>query len=77
MRELTLDEWLGLEFGDEIRCPHCKTVYEDEEYDCTTYHGESNPHDATCGACEKDFLVQEQVTRQWATFKPPKKANVS
>jgi hypothetical protein len=69
--ELTIDEWLALEFRDEIRCPHCDAAYPDEDHYMTSYWGEDGPQDAICDSCEKDFLVQEQVTRRWATFKPP------
>lgn len=54
----------------QIRCPHCQSVFNDEEYDHVTYHGSSDSgmKTATCHSCEKDFAVREMVERTYETF---------
>ena len=50
---------------DEIKCPHCRAVYEDEGA-CVSYQGEI--YEARCGDCGIDFKVKEIVSRTYETF---------
>lgn len=58
----------------EIRCPFCGEVYDDtDDCRCVSYHGEDDPVEVKClnEACEKPFLVTENVHRTYATMPIP------
>lgn len=58
----------------EIRCPFCDEVYDDtDDYRCVSYHGDGDPFEVEClnEACEKPFLVTENVRRTYETMPIP------
>jgi hypothetical protein len=59
-----------LERDQEIHCPFCDALDRDEDRDCVSYWGEGKRYRRVCSACDRDFIVVENVTRTYATEKP-------
>ena len=69
---IDLGEWIAAWRREaEIHCPHCDTLYVDEDYQCVTMCGERDGGDPVveCGKCERDFVVIESVRRTYETRK--------
>ena len=50
------------------KCPNCGEMVSVDLCDCqdlVTYWGEDPPEELTCEHCERNFKVQENVTRWW------------
>lgn len=52
----------------EIICPYCKTEQsQDEKYGHISYHGEDSKRKIQCEECDKEFWVEEFVSRTFET----------
>jgi transposase-like protein len=51
------------EYEDEILCPYCGEVYEDDEYQFY----EEGEHEVECYHCEKTFNLNTHVTYSYST----------
>ena len=52
-----------------IQCPYCGHCHTEPEawHDVVTYWGEEGPQEFECESCERDFTVEESVTRTWTS----------
>jgi hypothetical protein len=55
---------------NKVTCPYCEHLQDDEVYEyVVTYWGEDPPVVVTCDHCDKEFLVNEHVTRAFECTK--------
>lgn len=56
-----------------MKCPHCGSPYCDEDYDCVSYWGDDSPYEVECSNCDKPFVVEETVMRNYEVRKSNEK----
>ncbi len=63
-----IDARLQIDFESRlVRCPGCRYVFEwSEMADLITLHGEHGPQVRGCPGCDKQLVIEEEVTRTFA-----------
>jgi uncharacterized Zn-finger protein len=56
--------------AEEIKCPFCGYVYDPiEAFPYVSYWGDEEVKEASCPSCDKEFMVNEIVTREFEVTK--------
>jgi uncharacterized Zn-finger protein len=64
----TIDQLMAsMKREGEIHCPHCDAIYQDDEYQHISYHGEDSKEQVDCEICGKAFWLEEHVSRTYTT----------
>ena len=63
-------EKIDTEFCEYPTCPYCgDQLTEAEDYGCvTTYWGDDGRKSLCCLECNRDYEVDEHVSRTWSSF---------